>query len=106
MTLIEIKSHRRGWKVFEAPALSLCSRKKLSRLTMRRTAQAFAQAKFGFSIQATLWSALSNLRKRIEDCDGGHCASITAEGVLPTPSEDGKDPSAASIRAFMALVLW
>jgi hypothetical protein len=47
MTVIEIKPHRWGWEGFEASASSLCSRRNKMQSTTLRTAQAFAQVKFG-----------------------------------------------------------
>ena len=59
---------------------------------MRRTAKAFAQARFGFSTQLATSSALYNLRKQIEDFNGGP-ASITAEGILPTHRKINRLPA-------------
>jgi len=48
---------------------------------MRRTAPAFTQARFGFSIQLATSSGRSISRKRIENCDARHNAG--------KPSADG-----------------
>jgi hypothetical protein len=50
MTLIEIRPHRWGWKVFEAPGVEPFSWRSVKQSITLRIARAFAQARFGFSI--------------------------------------------------------
>ena len=51
MTLIEIRPHRWGWKVFELRASNLFSRRSVRQSIMRRIAHGFAPVRFGFWIQ-------------------------------------------------------
>jgi hypothetical protein len=48
MTVIQIKPHRWGWKVLEAPGVEPVFPEKRQAINMRRTARAFAQARFVF----------------------------------------------------------
>jgi hypothetical protein len=69
MTLIEIRPHRWGWEVFEAPAFSLCSSRKMMQSITHGIAHAFAQARFAFWIQAAMSNALFRSTTRIGSCD-------------------------------------
>jgi len=49
MTIIEIKPHRNGWKVFEAPGVEPVFLQKGQAINTRKTARAFALARFALS---------------------------------------------------------
>jgi hypothetical protein len=77
MTVIEIRPHRWGWKAFEAPGVEPGSQRKIRQSIMCRTAPAFAQVKFGFSIQRETLSASFRSTTRIASYDAA---------ILPLPA--------------------
>ncbi len=66
--VIEIRPHRNGWKVFEAPGVELCSLRNVRQSIMLKTARASALARFAFWIQVEQLNASFHLVRRIEDC--------------------------------------
>ena len=62
MIVIEIRRHPWGWKAIEAPGVELCSQRKITQSTTRRTAPASARVRFGFSVRVAMSSALSRQR--------------------------------------------
>ena len=59
MTVIEIRPHRWGWKVFDAPGVE----------PVFPPARASGRVRFVFWIQSASWNAPLRLTKQIENCD-------------------------------------
>jgi hypothetical protein len=57
MTLIEVKPHRNGWKVFEAPGVEPVFPEKHQAINYAENRACFAQVRFAFSIRAAMSNA-------------------------------------------------
>ena len=69
MTLIEIKPHRWGWKVFEAPGVEPVFLEKRQAIDYAQTARVSAPVRFAFSTRLAGSNAPFRSTRRIECCD-------------------------------------
>jgi hypothetical protein len=71
MTVIEIKPHHRGWKVFEAPGVEPVFREKAQAIGYAKPERAFGRVRFAFWIQRARLNVPLRSTRRIECCDCG-----------------------------------
>jgi len=72
MTVIEIKPHRWGWRVFEAPGVEPVFLEKRQAIDYAETrACAFGQVRFAYWIRLAIWNAPLRLTKQIESWPKG-----------------------------------
>ena len=97
MTLIEIRPHRWGWKVFELRASNLFSRRSVRQSIMRRIAHGFAPVRFGFWIQVAKSNAAYFFSSTIT-------VWISAFPVFSTASDSASRHHASPAFLFIAIV--
>jgi hypothetical protein len=78
MTVIEIRPHRWGWKVFEAPGVELVVPEKDQAINYAGNRASFRSGEIHVLIQPAISNAPFRSRKRIENCDASGCPRFTA----------------------------
>jgi hypothetical protein len=86
MTVLEIRPHPWGWKVFEASGVEpVVPERNKMQSTTHRTGRASIPVKFGFWIRAEQSNASFRLMKRVENCNARPPASalISSKSFQP-----------------------
>jgi hypothetical protein len=78
MTVIEIKPHRNGWKVFEAPGIEPFFPEKNQAINYAQNRDGFARVRSAFWIQAAMSNARFRSRKRIKNYNAGAPSAASA----------------------------
>src|SRR5258707_2779275 len=73
-TIIEIRSFRNAWQVYEAPGVQPVFLTKEQAMSYAQSRVCFAPGRFAFSIQTALLSVQFRSARQTENCDAGNSA--------------------------------